>query len=170
MHVQLPSFLFESSEPYFSLPIGTDRFYLVLKSILSLQIAVFFLDLILCIYLWTKFKVTNTTADPQRETRKSKPCYSFSLLTNDYPGRWFLLHAVWNFGITIACIPDVIESLRKPSEACSPSKQYNLMPTLMSMALHLYHVISPWFWKNLTKEDIFHHIVFAIGGLGRFNI
>jgi hypothetical protein len=165
----LPNFLYESSVPYFS-TFGQDRVFLVVTSILSLQVGVVVLDFFLCLYLYTRFQSTNTTTDATRTSRPKTPWYTFSLLTNDYPGRWFLLHAVWNLGITLACIPDVITTLRKPSEACSPLKPYNLMPTLMSMSLHLYHVIAPWFWKNLTKEDIFHHLIFAIGGLGSISV
>jgi len=168
--ISLPWFLHESSAPYFDLPIGWDRGVLIVTSILRLQFAIVLLDLILCIGLRNRFLFTNTTVDPQRKTRPSRSWYTFSLLTNDYPGRWFLLHAFWNFGITLACIPDVLETIYRPSVACMPAKSYNLLPTLMSMALHLYHCVAPWFWHKFTREDFFHHIVFAIGGLGSISV
>jgi hypothetical protein len=166
----IPSFLYESSNVYFSHPIGTERFSLVGFAILRLLIPIVLVDFVLCLILYSHFSTLNTTTDPKRTNRKKNPWYSFSLLTSDYPGRWFFLHAIWNFGITIACIPDIIESLNQPSHACSPKKMYNLMPTLMSMSLHLYHCCAPWFWHKLTKEDFFHHIVFAIGGLGSVSV
>lgn len=170
MPILVPNFLYSSSLPYFAHPIGYERLVLVGASVLKLQFSCILLDFFLCLFLRQYFLTSNTNTDPERTTRPARPWYTFSLLTSDYPGRWFLLHAVWNVGITIACLPDVWFTILHPNTACEPSLSYNLMPTLMSMALHLYHVIAPWFWIKLTKEDIFHHLVFAIGGLGSISV
>ena len=31
----------------------------------------------------------------------------------------------------------------------------------MSMSLHLYHCVAPWFAKGLTFQDYLHHFLFA---------
>lgn len=162
--------LFHSSRPFFDLPIGADRFFLVARHVLALQIAVVVIDVAICIFLRRWFLRTDTTTDPTRTTRKSRSMTSCSLLTSDYPGRWFLLHAVWNAGIVIACLPDVWTTLLDPGEACRADREYNLFPTLASMALHLYHCAAPWFWSKFTMQDFYHHIVFAIGGLGGLSV
>ena len=150
--ITIPSFLYSPSTDYFAHPLDeTTRWKMVIKMVLLLQGGVIVLDCLLCLFLNNWFKHVNTTTDQHRDTREARPWYTLSLMTSDYPGRWFLLHGMWNVGITIACLPDVVQTFRNPTEACRSDVPYNLMPTLMSMALHLYHCAAPWFWSKLTK-------------------
>ena len=92
------------------------------------------------------------------------------MIFENLPGRWFLLHAFWNVGIVLGTLEDFKRTVADPSNACNYQLEYNLSPSFLSMALHLYHCIIPWYAKSLTFQDFLHHIVFAICGLGSMSL
>lgn len=93
-----------------------------------------------------------------------------TFLFRNLPGRWFLLHSLWNIWIVLGTWEDFLRTIEKPSDACNKDREYNLAPTFLSMALHLYHCVAPWYAKNLNLQDLIHHVGFAICGLGYMSL
>ena len=91
-------------------------------------------------------------------------------LFRNLPGRWFLLHSLWNIWIVFGTWEDFLKTIEKPSDAANKDREYNLAPTFLSMALHLYHCIAPWYAKSLNFQDLVHHVGFAICGLGYMSL
>ena len=74
-------------------------------------------------------------------------------------GRWFQLHALINFIISIDILPSVIHIIRDPNSGYKLLD--NHIPSYYIACLHLYHILT---FKNLNYYDYFHHILFV--GLG----
>ena len=100
-------------------------------------------------------------ADGAAPKRKQK-----FLLERDFAGRWFALHAAWNLLIVLTSLEDCAATLAEPHTMQKANKDYNMLPAFMSMSLHLYHCVAPWFARHLTWEDYMHHFLFAffLGG------
>eukprot|EP00126_Sphaerothecum_destruens_P013909 Sdes_comp23817_c0_seq1m21965 len=69
--------------------------------------------------------------------------------------RYFALHILANFFITINCWEDVYHILTDPLDALSGKPSTNLMPSFCCVAIHLYHIL---FFRDLTWIDWLHHI------------
>lgn len=73
--------------------------------------------------------------------------------------RYFSLHGLWNIIITTMIFPDMYKTLTHPLAALDPGSDFNRWPIIMVAALHFWHCIA---YPNLTWDDYFHHIVFAL--------
>ena len=76
-------------------------------------------------------------------------------------GRWFMVHSLANWIICWACAPDFIETLRDPAQSMVTAKPFSLVPVYLMMALHLWHCLAPWYARQLSHQDVVHHIGFA---------
>ena len=152
--------LFIDSLAFFDVPMGKERVLTAVRHVVYLQVAVAALDLLVCIILRHFYSKRNADMAPMKASM---------LFARPYPGRWFMLHSLWNTVITIAAAPDFLVTVQNPADGCLGG--YNLFPTMGSMALHLYHCIMP-LWTNVrfTFQDFMHHFVFAIGGLGMVSV
>ncbi len=71
--------------------------------------------------------------------------------------RFFVLHIVFNMWVTSVVYQDAFHALANPIEAPSPRYSYSSIVTTAGIAgFHTYHMV---FYKNLTIEDLIHHIV-----------
>ena len=78
----------------------------------------------------------------------------------DDTARFFILHAAANLIIVLSCYKDAWRGLTAPIEnAVGPPP---VIPAYMIMAVFMYHLLA---FKNIPKEEWFHHIVFG-GGMG----
>ena len=125
--------------------------------------SILFLDLLIGFFL--TFFILGTKCN-----NSNGKCSKCARVLDSMPGRWFLLHALCNAVIVLGTIEDFKRTIDNPNIACSRDSEYNLAPTYLSMALHLYHCIAPWYRKKLTYQDIMHHFVFAICGLGYMSL
>ena len=99
--ITIPSFLYAASTDYFDHPLDElTRWKMVLRAVLYLQGGVIILDFLLCVFLNHWFKHVNTTTDQHRDTRDSRPWYTLSLMTSDYPGNAFFFSKSQNHKIT----------------------------------------------------------------------
>ena len=99
--ITIPSFLYAASTDYFDHPLDElTRWKMVLRAVLYLQGGVIILDFLLCVFLNHWFKHINTTTDQHRDTRDSRPWYTLSLMTSDYPGNAFFFSKSQNHKIT----------------------------------------------------------------------
>eukprot|EP00949_MAST-11_sp_MAST-11-sp1_P001044 g1044.t1 len=81
--------------------------------------------------------------------------------------RWFALHAVANAFIAYQTAGDVYNIFRRPEAALylyvmgeDDRAKIDYSNTVMLGALHMYHFLM--FWKDITREDIFHHVLFVV--------
>ena len=79
--------------------------------------------------------------------------------------RWFGLHAFANFFVVILAIPDVMQTVVDPANSMSIECNFSSLacsdsPVCIIAAIHLYHILA---FRNLTWDDWFHHLVFAVG-------
>lgn len=75
--------------------------------------------------------------------------------------RWFQLHVVGNMIVMIDIFPDIIEFFSNPLIAYKPLK--NHFSSYVIMIMHLYHLLT---FRNLSKYDYIHHLVFVLLGVG----
>jgi hypothetical protein len=80
------------------------------------------------------------------------------LFAIDSKSRWFLLHSIGNIWCISSCYKEILTGF------IHPEKLY-ITPTTfegyhITIALHAYHCIA----YKLSKDDIFHHVVFIIFG------
>jgi hypothetical protein len=127
-------------------------------------LTVLFLDLFIGFFL--SFVILDGKDSNNTNNNKSRCVRVF----DNTPGRWFLLHALWNVGIVLGTLEDFKRTIDNPINACDKNLEYNLAPSYLSMALHLYHCVIPWYCRSLTFQDFMHHIVFAICGLGSMSL
>lgn len=153
-----PACLFESASKYFQIS-GFARVTETAHRIFHYQVFVLVFDIAIACIL-TRFCHGN------RHTKGERKFFILCI----QPGRWFLLHAVVNFFITIGTFSDFIETIKDPIHAVDQTKDYNLAPTMISMALHLYHCLAPWYAVSLSFDDVLHHFVFAVCGLGSLSL
>jgi len=78
--------------------------------------------------------------------------------------RWFSLHAFANFFVVIFSIPDCWNVVNEPINCMNPKCSFSPyactdIPVCIIAAIHLYHILA---FKNLTWDDWFHHLVFAV--------
>ena len=100
-NITIPSFLYAASTDYFEHPLDElTRWKMVLRAVLYLQGGVIILDFILCLFLNHWFKYVNTTTDQHRDTRDSRPWYTLSLMTSDYPGSFFVFFQIRKVNLT----------------------------------------------------------------------
>jgi len=71
--------------------------------------------------------------------------------------RWFALHCLANFFVSIFSFRDVIKAFSDPCVA--GVGEYSLLPFAFGFGIHIYHLIAPGF--VLRTEDYVHHIVFG---------
>ena len=76
---------------------------------------------------------------------------------------WFLLHALCNFIMCSASIPDIVTTFKNPSRSLDYTINYSMIPIFMSLSLHLYHIMNKKYKPSLSTEDYVHHILFAVG-------
>lgn len=69
--------------------------------------------------------------------------------------RWFLIHAVTNTYVFLACSQDLYLCLVDPDNALTVSSSGTYYALLVAILLHLYHVAM--FTKYLTPGDKLHH-------------
>ena len=74
-------------------------------------------------------------------------------------GRWYQLHCLINFLITINILPSIIEIITDPINGYKLIENNN--HNNMVISLHIYHVLT---FKNLNYVDYLHHLIFV--GLG----
>jgi hypothetical protein len=79
--------------------------------------------------------------------------------------RWFALHAFANLFVVILSIPDVIQTIVDPANSMSIQCEFSSIactdaPVCIIAAIHLYHILA---FRNLTWDDWFHHLLFAVG-------
>tara|TARA_B100001093_G_C26827351_1_gene1014639 strand:+ start:1887 stop:2531 length:645 start_codon:yes stop_codon:yes gene_type:complete len=77
--------------------------------------------------------------------------------------RWYQLHALINLIITVRIFPLFLKLITEPMNGyynIVDNNQINLGYYVIS--LHLYHILV---FKNLTKYDWLHHIVFVVLGV-----
>ena len=74
--------------------------------------------------------------------------------------RWFQLHAFINTIITFYILNEYIEIILNLEKTYKPIKNYDVFYFIIN--LHLFHVLT---FRNLTKYDYFHHIVFVVFGI-----
>lgn len=74
-------------------------------------------------------------------------------------GRWYQLHCLINFLITINILPSIIEIITDPINGYKLIENNN--HNNMVISLHIYHVLR---FKNLNYVDYLHHLIFV--GLG----
>lgn len=99
------------------------------------------------------------------------PCLGFLALNDvlvctkmrDDNTRFFLLHVIANFVISISAAPDMIRSLADPF--VQPIGKCNVLPMYMILALFIYHL---GVFKNVSRDEKIHHVLFGggIGGVG----
>ena len=65
---------------------------------------------------------------------------------------WFLLHAVCNFIMCSASVPDIITTFKNPSRSLDYTINYSMIPIFMSLSLHLYHIINKKINQVLVLE------------------
>ena len=70
--------------------------------------------------------------------------------------RWFQLHSLVNFVITVLTLPDVIYAFQEPLKIAMT--EVNPTANRISVMLHVYHMLA---FRNLTKMDYVHHILSA---------
>lgn len=87
-----------------------------------------------------------------------KPSISNSDLTQC---RWFFLHSFANFFICLFSLDDIKNTIKDPVNSLNPETNYYIIPVLITLSLHLYHIIAPWYYKKLRIDDIVHHVCFA---------
>ena len=74
-------------------------------------------------------------------------------------GRWYQLHCLINFIITMNILPSIIEIITDPINGYKLIENNN--HNNMVISLHIYHVLT---FKNLNYVDYLHHLIFV--GLG----
>ena len=79
--------------------------------------------------------------------------------------RWFGLHAFANLFVVILSIPDVVQTIVDPANSMSIQCEFSSIactdaPVCIIAAIHLYHILA---FRNLTWDDWFHHLLFAVG-------
>tara|TARA_Y100001970_G_scaffold293717_1_gene442595 strand:- start:822 stop:1478 length:657 start_codon:yes stop_codon:yes gene_type:complete len=74
-------------------------------------------------------------------------------------GRWYQLHCLINFLITINILPSIIEIITDPINGYKLIENNN--HNNMVISLHIYHLLA---FKNLNYIDYLHHLIFV--GLG----
>ena len=79
--------------------------------------------------------------------------------------RWFGLHAFANLFVVILSIPDVLQTIVDPANSMSIQCEFSSIactdaPVCIIAAIHLYHILA---FRNLTWDDWFHHLLFAVG-------
>ena len=73
--------------------------------------------------------------------------------------RWFFIHSVCNFIITIAAIPDLYYLILNPDKALVTKWNYGSYFVFnLSLGIHIYHTI---FFK-LRIDDIIHHFLMCL--------
>lgn len=77
--------------------------------------------------------------------------------------KWFSIHSIGNFFICLYSINDVIKTLYDPVNSLNYNYDYSMNPVFITITLHLYHILAPWFFRKLRIDDIVHHILFAFG-------
>ncbi len=71
--------------------------------------------------------------------------------------RFFFLHVIFNAWVTSVVYKDAFDSLANPTDALTPRYAFSPIVTTAGIAgFHTYHML---FYKNLTTEDLVHHIV-----------
>lgn len=78
--------------------------------------------------------------------------------------RWFFLHAITNFLVSLVSVKSVIACIKDPVnmkfeknlQIYDINSIYNFWPSDLILSLHIYHIL---FFK-LKNSDIFHHLVF----------
>ena len=156
-----PFIPYDSSYDHFG-KNGQELIYTTVYKIFLRLFYVFILDILIGIVLMR--------LGGKSKTNSSNNNSGILNLFENLPGRWFLLHAFWNVGIVLGTLEDFKRTIDNPINACDKTLEYNLAPSYLSMALHLYHCIIPWYAKSLTFQDFMHHIVFAICGLGSMSL
>jgi hypothetical protein len=73
--------------------------------------------------------------------------------------RWFFLHAIINWILTILILPNVKYCLTHITHCASEPWINGVAVTALGTSLHLYHMIA---FKKLTTDDYIHHILFAV--------
>jgi len=74
--------------------------------------------------------------------------------------RWFGLHIIANFWISVLCLPGVWLMLYDPLYALREGRT-NHWPTSLVFAVHVYHML---FFKGLHWIDWLHHILMVVVG------
>ena len=74
--------------------------------------------------------------------------------------RWFLLHSIGNIWCITSCYKEILMGFTHPENLYSTPTTFEGYH--IAIALHAYHCIA----YKLTKDDIFHHIVFMVFGAG----
>ena len=74
------------------------------------------------------------------------------------PGsRYFVLHAIINATISVACLPDLKRALISPVTALV-GPTLTAYPMAAVASIHIYHAL----FFNLSWDDIFHHLQFVL--------
>lgn len=74
--------------------------------------------------------------------------------------RWFALHVIANFWISLLCMPDLYFVLSNPVEAIK-TRTTGHWPTAIVFSVHLYHM---FFFRKLQWIDWMHHILMVCIG------
>ena len=91
------------------------------------------------------------------------------LLFRDKKTRWFALHALVNFTVSIYAVPDCLTTLARPTESMT-LPMHSMTPSYLAFAIHLYHILDSTCCSGSTLrlEDVMHHVVFC-GVFGAVN-
>lgn len=79
-----------------------------------------------------------------------------ALAPTDSKTRWFAVHALANAIVSITAVPDLLGVATDAKQA--DYEPDNLIPVLMALSLHIYHVV----FYHISAEDRLHHILFAL--------
>lgn len=118
------------------------------KILLLINIFIYYNSFLLIIDLFLHYFINN---------------YKF-LNDNDFTNcKWFSIHSIGNFFICLYAYNDVKKTIDDPVNSLNYDYEYSMIPVFITITLHLYHILAPWFFKKLRLDDIIHHILFAFG-------
>jgi len=72
---------------------------------------------------------------------------------------WYAIHVYCNMYVVIKTLPIIYLYFNNPIYALTDSTEYNIH--YYAIIPHIYHCLA----FNLTKDDIFHHVVFVFCGI-----
>lgn len=81
---------------------------------------------------------------------------------SDKGQRWFFLHTFANTAIVLFGLKDCAVSLSDPAGSMSARHSWSAVPGGFVAAIHLYHPLA----FKISREDLFHHLAFALTGCG----
>ena len=75
--------------------------------------------------------------------------------------RYFALHVITNFWISLLCLPDLHFMITDPIAALSRRETVNHWPTALVFSIHVYHMV---FFRGLHWTDWLHHVLMVVIG------